>query len=319
MDLGYPPHHYESARPGYRGTSLQEFHALFPDEASCLQHIFKVRFGEQPPCPKCSKPGRWYLMRAARRFQHPCGQSLSPTAGSIFHKTRISLRLWLYAILHFSNSAEGVNSLFLARHLGICNKASFGMARAIRLNLAAIDQGQRIGRPGEPVLVLLDRVRCVRASVSGAPRGANIFLISDAASVQATVITRRRQHLLRRIITDKTVEGVIPITNCYLTYRALSEFGTRRPAVEFVPSYGGADEPDCDLNKGFLTYARTPLRHHYRRVDHSHLWTYLKEFEFRFNRRHRSQEIFRDAISEFPDLNAVSQSGLQAWNSRILS
>jgi hypothetical protein len=54
------------------------------------------------------------------------------------------------------------------------------------------------------------------------------------------------------------------------------------------------------LISGLSGYFRRPLKYNYRRVDCENLWLYLKEFEFRFNRRRRSEETFWDLVGAFP-------------------
>lgn len=312
FDLGYPASEYKSDRPGYRGTSLQAFFERFSGEEACLAHIFQTRFGETPRCRRCGRESRWHRISNTRRFQHSCGQAISPLARTIFERTKIPLQLWFYAMLHFSNSAEGVTSLFLARHLGVTQKAAFRMAERIRLHMAALDQASRLGREGKSVQVRVEKLDGVRTT-----RGAaTVVFLADDHRVQATVIGRARRHVLHGIMVDKLAPGASPFTSCRYTHKVLAEFGSRSARVPYLPDIFLGDAGHTDPIQSFQNHMRRPMHDSYRRVDHRNLWKYLKEFEFRYNRRHRSHEIFSDLVGGFPDLSPTQCGALEDWSSR---
>ncbi|HEY8675107.1 MAG TPA: transposase, partial [Candidatus Dormibacteraeota bacterium] len=73
--------------------SLMEFMREFPDDAACLDHLWKARFapdGEHALCPRCDKTRSFKRYATAQRRQSwtctGCGLHLAPTAGTIFHK-----------------------------------------------------------------------------------------------------------------------------------------------------------------------------------------------------------------------------------------
>jgi len=85
--------------------SVHEFLAEFPDDAACLEYLWRTRHapdGEHAHCPKCDC--RQSFKRYATKQQRQswtctaCGHHLHPTAGTIFHKSSTSLRLWFYAM-----------------------------------------------------------------------------------------------------------------------------------------------------------------------------------------------------------------------------
>ena len=315
FDLGYRAADYKSQRSSYRGTSMQSFHATFPDEEACLAHVFRTRFGVAPSCPKCSRAGRWYRIKGTKRFQHPCGKGLWPLTGTIFERSNIPLPLWFYAMLHFANSARGVPTSFLGRHLGLSHKAAYRMADRIRMHMAALDYASRVGQSGMPVEIRIEYLvgmRTTRYPVRGA---AKAVLIGDARSVQATIIGRARRHVLTRIIADKLTTAAVPVTTCAYTHGVLGECGTRQPAAALV---GEFVDPSTGKNpiRSFLNYAKRPMHDVYRRVDYSNLWKYLKEMEFGFNRRLRSYETFADLTGAFPDLSIPRRAEIEAWSSR---
>lgn len=317
FDLGYPSSHYASSRPLYRGTSLQDVFARFPDNEACLSHVFSARFGDPARCPKCDRVSIWHRQSGTRKFRCSCGHNLSPMADTLFERTRHPLSLWIYAMLHMANSSEGVTVLFMQRHLGVAHKAAWRMLDRIRLHMAAIDFPHRLGAPGEDLFVRIEDVGAIRKAGRFKRKVAKLFLVADRQHVQATVIERPRQSVLRRIVADKGAKGARVVTNCYITYRATSEAGTRRPFADFVPDYFSERPELLDPISSYMVRLRRSLHHVHRRIDHRNLWKYLKEYEFRFNRRHRSQQIFSDLVQQFPALSPKSCQKLEDWSSRL--
>jgi transposase-like protein len=104
----------------YREMSLLEFQNRFPDEQSCWNHVVKVRWPEGRSCPKCRKA--MGTIRTRQMFQcKKCRVQVSATAGTMFHKTRLPLRKWFWAIFLMGTTSKGVSMLYLQKQLGIKN------------------------------------------------------------------------------------------------------------------------------------------------------------------------------------------------------
>ncbi len=43
--------------------TVREFFQKFPDDETCLEHIFESRFGRGHKCPNCEKSSNWYRTR----------------------------------------------------------------------------------------------------------------------------------------------------------------------------------------------------------------------------------------------------------------
>lgn len=195
------------------GTSQAEFGQAFPTEAACFEHIFKMRYGNNPPCPNCGKTAGWYQMSNIRRFQHPCGYGIAPTAQTIFHNSKTPVQIWLYAMLHFTNSRSGVCTNFLLRQLGISHSAAFRMGTKIRTQMAALEDGRQVGGEGREVMVKIVQFRRVRTQGRRGAGRANIFSLADQDHIVNVVIGRSRRNLLRKLLAERVRPGSIITTN----------------------------------------------------------------------------------------------------------
>jgi transposase len=81
--------------------SVTEFMREFPDDAACLEHLWRLRYsedGEHADCPKCDRE-RVFKRYATKQGRQSwtctgCGHHVHPTAGTIFAKSSTSLHLW---------------------------------------------------------------------------------------------------------------------------------------------------------------------------------------------------------------------------------
>ena len=97
--------------------TTREFFKQFPDDETCLNHLFDVRFGQGHACPKCERPANWYRIKAERAYSCQwCGHHLHPTVGTPFEQTRTPLQLWFYAMHLFTTTRHGVSAKELQRH-----------------------------------------------------------------------------------------------------------------------------------------------------------------------------------------------------------
>ncbi len=132
--------------------SLMEFMREFPDDAACLEFIWRNRHapdGHHAYCPKCDRERKFHRVKARPSYDcDSCGYHLHPLKGTIFEKSATSLHLWFYAMYLMSQTQCGVSAKHLERELGVTYKTAWRMANLIRNRL--IDQEGEPPLSGEP-------------------------------------------------------------------------------------------------------------------------------------------------------------------------
>jgi transposase-like protein len=126
-------------REPYDEMSLLDFQKRFPDDGACWEHLVRIRWPKGKPCPGCGRSLR--LIETRYLFQcNACRKQVSATAGTIFHKSRIPLRKWFWAIYLMATSKKGVSMLYLQKHLRIKSyRAMWMMGHKIRHAMATRD------------------------------------------------------------------------------------------------------------------------------------------------------------------------------------
>jgi transposase-like zinc ribbon protein len=122
------------------------FLELFPDNDACLEHLKERFFADGTKCPKCGKASKFHRIkgRSAYSCQY-CGNHVYPTAGTIFHKSTVSLQLWFYAIYLMSSTRCGISAKQLEREIGVTYKTAHRMFKQIRTLLSDDDEGPLSG------------------------------------------------------------------------------------------------------------------------------------------------------------------------------
>ena len=304
----------EPKRAGYSESqfSLMEFMREFPDDAACLDWLWRNRYsedGEHAECPKCERVRKFHKVRERPAWDcDSCGHHLHPLAGTIFHKSSTSLQLWFFAIHLMTSTRCGVSAKQLERELGVTYKTAWRMFTLIRNKLMA-DDGDQLG--GE--------VEIDETSVDGKPRKdahwpeglskrshgaklrersrATVFAaVERGGRVKATVLPSRRGPGLHAQAVEWIEPTAIVYTDEWPAYNHLSrDFAAhsrvRHSAGEYV---NGAAH--TNTIEGFFGHLKPSIRGTYRKVSHKWLQGYLNEFMFRYNERHSKQAMFHTLL-----------------------
>jgi transposase-like protein len=173
------PKRSQSSEPTY---SVMEFMRQFPDDAACLDFLWRQRFshdGEHTVCPKCERERKFHRVKSRPSYScDTCGHHIHPTAGTIYHRSATSLRLWFYASYLMTSTRCAISAKQLERELGVTYKTAWRMANLIRNKLMVQDEGPLSGN-----------VEADETFVRGKPRAA-----SHRAKYAELSVWQRRQR-----------------------------------------------------------------------------------------------------------------------------
>lgn len=103
----------------YGELSLLEFQKRFPTESSCWDYTAKMRWPKGMECVSCHGKKTGFIKTRRLLECRSCGRQTSATAGTIFHKSRMPLQKWFWAIFLMATSSKGVSMRNLQKHLRI--------------------------------------------------------------------------------------------------------------------------------------------------------------------------------------------------------
>ena len=285
-------------------TTFYEFQKQFPDDEACLRHLMVTRYGGlETDCPKCGEHGKFYRMTRERAYecQH-CRYQLHPTVGTIMHRTHLPLHKWFYAMHLFSTSRHGVAAKELERQLDVSYPTAWRMAHKIREHMAGTDGEWPLGGGGGRGDVEADETY-VGGHRPGKPgRGAAgktvVFgMLERGGDVMAHVVPNVSKRTLYPIITGNVEPGSTVHTDEFGTYRGLDREGYKHKAVSHKRGEYVSGDSHVNGIEGFWARLKLSIRGTHVHVSRKHLQKYVKEFEYRYNRRKRPAAIFGDLVA----------------------
>jgi transposase-like protein len=285
--------------------TTREFFKQFPDDETCLAHLFETRFGAGYVCPKCERSARWYRIKAERAYSCEwCGHHLHPTAGTPFERTRTPLQLWFYAMHLFTTTRHGVSAKELQRQLGVTYKTAWRIGHEIREHMAAVDGEDPIGGEGTAVEVdetLVGGVKRGKHMRGAAGKTVVVGALERGGDLIATVVPNQRKATLQPFVKENVKPGGELHTDELTSYAGLHTQGYVHKTVNHgAGEYVGYQGATVNSIEAFWRHLKCSISGTHTSASPKHLNRYVKEFEFRYNRRLTPSSMFAELISEFP-------------------
>ncbi|MCA1695253.1 MAG: transposase [Actinobacteria bacterium] len=117
-------------------------------EADAYRFMEDLRWGDgEPVCPHCDNQGASYIAPAngvsrktrtgamsERRVWRcfSCRKQFSVMTGTIFHGTKVSLRVWVLVVFEMCASKNGISAREVERKYGVCPRTAWHMMHRLR-------------------------------------------------------------------------------------------------------------------------------------------------------------------------------------------
>jgi transposase-like protein len=290
-------HEPKRAKSSYSDYSVTEFLAEFPDDAACLEHLWRTRYspdGEHAHCPRCDaeKVFKRYETKQQRQSWTctACGLHVHPTAGTIFHRSSTSLRLWFHAMYLMTSTRCGISAKQLERELGVHYKTAWRMFNKIRNELmkddakplkgkVEVDETSWGGRPRRK-LKNKKEVALFRESKTTV-----LGMVERGGRVRLRVIASRRGEPLSGAVRANVNPEAILFTDDWRPYRPLSKEYAGHRIINHSAGVYVLGDVHTNTIEGFFGNLKTGMRGAYKTVSRKWLQSYLDEYTWRYNHR----------------------------------
>ena len=286
----------------FKPPSILEFQRRFATEEDCARFLFEKRWPNGWTCPRCGAV-KCYPIEGRGLYEcSACRYQVSITAGTVLHKTRTALRLWFLAIFFMVTDKRGISSVGLAKQLGISQKKAWCMRHKLRRAMGKRDERYKLDG-----LVELDE------SFFGAPKeggcrgrgtsknkvlvGLSLTTEGKPRHIRLQVLPRIDRAHLEPSIVAMVAPGVKIKTDGLRSYLSLGSKGYLHDRVI-------AKDANILEELRWLHVAVSNAKaliggtyHGLGRLGGKHLQTYLDEYAYRFNRRHRPDLIFDRCVA----------------------
>lgn len=283
--------------------TLMDFMREFPDDAACLEWLWRNRYapdGEHAYCPKCDEERAFARYATSQQRQSwtctACGHHLHPTAGTIFHKSSTSLHLWFYAMYLMTSTRCGISAKQLERELGVTYKTAWRMAHLIREKLMA-DDGEPFlnGRPVEMDETYIggrSRKRAGRPGADSLNKTAVFGMAQRRGKVVAVTVPNAQKATLMPYVAERVLPKSTVYTDEYATYRGLRKAGYRHRRIQHSEKVYVSGDVHTNTVEGFWSLVKRGLGGVYHSVSAKHLQGYLNEYAWRYNERDSGRAKF---------------------------
>ena len=275
------------------GLSMSAFFDLYGTEPQCEAALIAARWPGGFVCPHCADTSHCVLrVRHRPTFQClGCRQQTSIIAGTLFHSTKLALRIWFLALYLLGQAKTNLSALSLMRALGVSYPTAWLIKHKVMQSMAErealytldgrveIDDaylggersGGKVGRGSENKVPF---VAAVATTDAGAPVRVKLSPVSGFTSKAVADWAQLSLAPGARVISDGLA-----------CFAAVTKAGcTHEPFV--VGQLKPRDLPQFSAINTTLGNLKTAIAGTYHSFAFSkYAHRYLAEFAYRFNRR----------------------------------
>jgi transposase-like protein len=271
--------------------TYQEFLEWFADEPACRRYLLRCRWPEGFQCGRCG--GKAEPWTTGRGYLHcrQCGSEVSVTAGTIFERTQLPLRIWFAAMWFVTSQKDGASALGLKRVLGLGSyQTAWTWLHKLRQAMVRPDRDKLCGH------VEVDETY-VGGSETGGERGRGserkdivvialeIHFPKGFGRVRLRRVPDASGSSLVPFVCDVVERGSKVLTDGWSGYNQLSSCGYSHERVVLSGTGDPAHVSMPGVHRIAALIKRWLLSTHQGSFSGKHLDYYLDEYTFRFNRR----------------------------------
>lgn len=112
--------------------SIKKIYDKFPTKEDCVKYLETLRWKQNPVCPYCNVQYFTPLPKENRYHCNKCMASFSVTVRTIFHKTKLPLQKWFFAIYLILNTKKSISVRQLAKNINVNKNTAWYMCMRIR-------------------------------------------------------------------------------------------------------------------------------------------------------------------------------------------
>ena len=283
--------------------SLMEFLERYPDDAACLDRLWREGYapdGHHAHCPKCGRERKFHRTKTRAAYTcDTCGLHVHPMKGTIFEGSPISLKLWFYVMYVMASTRCGVSAKQIEREIGVTYKTAHRMMKKIRTELmhdmddeplagdVEIDETTWGGKPrkrhGETHLTVDPAERRAAAAAHREAKPTILGMVERGGKLRFRVIPSRHGAVLSRAVTANVDPTSVILTDDWGSYKPLRRHYIDHKIINH--SAGQYVEGDTHTNtiEGAFGNLKTGMRGAYKKVSPRYLQSYLDEYAWRHN------------------------------------
>ncbi len=279
-------------------TNLKDAIVFFSDQDVAIDFLRDIRWPKGAECPTCGSKEVYYLATQRRwkcKNKHP-KQQFSVKVGTIFEDSPIGLDKWLPATWLVTNCKNGISSYELSRDLKVTQRTAWFMLHRVRHAMRLLSFEKFEGETEADETFIGGKIQNMHrkskrklSAVNDGNWGKSVvlgLLNRQSGEVRAKVSpSRKKKHVHDHLKTNVAVGSPL-FTDDFNAYMDLKpEFA--HEVVNHLEAYVNGRVHTNGM-ENFWSLLKRTIGGTYVSVDPFHLFRYLDEQCFRFNKRRMS-------------------------------
>lgn len=287
--------------------TLQEAIAYFSVPERCFAYTLKFRWPDgKITCPRCGSKEHSFVSTRRLWFCKGCEKQFTVKVGTIFEDSPLGMDKWMTAMWLLVNCKNGISSCEVARDLGITQKSAWFMVHRLRLALQD-ENGKMMGGEVEVDETFIGGLarnmhKAKRAKkitgTGGKDKTPVLGFLQRGGEVRATVIPNRKRKTLHGLVKANVSAGSALYSDALSGYEGL-EGDFFHQVVDHAVEYVRGNVHTNTL-ENFWSLLKRGIKGTYVSVEPFHLFRYLDEQAFRYNKREdmTESERFEQAMKQ---------------------
>lgn len=283
------------------GLSLSDFFYRYGTEEQCQHTLEQSRWPGGFICPRCGGTDPLiYQRKRVKVFQCRCCRvQTTLTEGTIFHSTKLDLRIWFQAIYFITQNKNNISALELKRLIGVCYRTAWRVKQKLMQVMYEREQSTVLsgrvevddaylggehpgGKPGRGSENKIPFIAAVQTNKSGNPMYVVLSQVKAFTLVDVADWARKSLSPFTTVVSD----GM----HCFNAVKAAGCSHQK----EVVGYNRKSTSMDCfkwvNTILGNVKNAISGTYHAFDFEKYGH--RYLGEYQYRFNRRFNIAEMF---------------------------
>jgi len=287
----------------FKGQSLLEFTERFKTDLDCEEYLASLKWKDGYCCRKCGHK-KYQVRKDLSRTCNICGDTESPTAGTLFHRLKFGLRKAFFICFEMTTTTKGLSASQVARRYEISRQTAHYFMQKVREAMKSseshkmndrvqVDEftigGKEEGKQGRSYDTKKKKVLCaMELTDRGKVKRFYALKIPDFSSKSLRTIFDKHISKTAQVTTDEW-KGYKPIKDFNITQISSNE-GKNFPTLHKV-----------------IHQVKSWIRGIYSWVSEFNIDRYLAEYSFRINRSQSKETIFNNLIKRLIERKPIFQ------------
>lgn len=271
--------------------TIRDLQVDFPDEDACLAWLVEWIYPDGITCKTCLIVTKHHKLKKRKVYCcDRCGQHVSPTSGTIFHKSSTPLSIWYHCFYMMSSNKAGTSAMQIMRETGVSYPTAHRMMHKIRSLMEASEKQLEGEAELDETFVHPNPYKRSSAgkkfSYDARRTGSVIFgMVQRNGEAKVWHVKSTGARVLLPIIEQNIKPGTLIHTDGFGVYRTLSRRGYQHRWTEHGKHEYYTPDSSTQNIENLWSHFKRGIKGVYRHVNDKYLQLYAQEYAWRYSHR----------------------------------